>query len=477
MFCKLDTLLGSFAPQTLILRLSGRHEDYSPEGAVAESLATVVHEHMHFFQTVTSGFGQVVWDMHRQTTSYTVREWLDTPLPSGTTTRRRLPLAHIAQWSPEHLRKALIDWGTAQEVNTIAKARFWLSDSRPLTLSDLGLRILNQPWEANPRIKLNEHEHVLQGKEILEGHAFFVERTMLSHRLGIADELAWSREGVPRVYLVALDWFLQTCGTHRRSSFPVICDLALQTTHEPVLPATEADWRATSPSWRFRLLSEALAAAPSLSFDDAHVDRDYRGFADALLTAVGFKPLTQVLEERWANLHKRLPLLGLEKLIARAIEMRRARPWLGANPIRDDALWTEMTTQLPAPAVEIKGGLGHFGPPQAVSSEFFFELQYQALALQVLGVPWRSADPPDTIQCGFALFDLPQACDYQRSHYCSGRYRPSDGPPFPVTILEDATMVGCPFEALLITMGLTSTDLDIDNSAQLPNTTLHDQEH
>jgi hypothetical protein len=97
------------------------------------------------------------------------------------------------------------------------------------------------------------------------------------------------------------------------------------------------------------------------------------------------------------------------------------------------------------------------------------ELQYQALAAQIFGDFSAAAVRDEALECGFAKFNIPQGCEFQRTHNCTGRYRPMDGPPHPVEVTENGEMKGCYFEMLLNTAGLRSNDIDLDSSARLPS--------
>jgi hypothetical protein len=152
-----------------------------------------------------------------------------------------------------------------------------------------------------------------------------------------------------------------------------------------------------------------------------------------------------------------------------AILFRKSAPWCGGNPMANLDLWKQMTQTFRVPIVEIGGTLGTFGESNVqVNTEVVMELQFQAFAVQILGEFTRLAIHEESIECAFSRFNISQGCEFQKTHFCSGRYRPSDGTPFPVERAENDVLKGCSFEMLLNTMGLSSTDLDVDHAARLP---------
>lgn len=465
-----ETTLGSFLPHRLHMRLSGKGENYTPELANLKEMATWVHENTHFLQTIFTGYGQIAWDSHRQMTSFLVREWV-----KGHTQfqkkKFRIPLSHYAKFSPEHLTSALVIDRTFRDVITIGKARFWM-DTPGVKISDLSLKLLNKPWVANPTIIIDGKTHILQGKEVIEGHAQFAEVTLIEQYTKITREDAWCRETLPSKYLVAFDWFMEQCGESHYSTFPFICDLALQTSWDPVVPTTEEEWHASSPSWRFVRLTKMLRTMRHLHLGEPDKwSKTYNVFASSLLDACNFKSLDCIYEERLTAINRKEILLSLETIMKRAILFRKEIPWCAGNPIANMELWEKIKNTFPAPIVEINGSFkGVALGGERENTEILFELQFQALAAQIFGDFSSAALREKSIECAFSKFDIPQGCEYQKSHFCSGRYCPSNGPPHIVSQTDDQKVKGCSFEYLLNLYGTCSTDLDIDHFAQLPKT-------
>jgi hypothetical protein len=462
----LQGVFGTFSPLRLHMTLMDSVESYASNKPSVEAVATIVHEHMHFLQTILTGYGQTSWDMQRQLTSFLVGEWREVS-EGAADGKRRLPLAHCASASPQHFGQAYVAFRTAKDMLELARARFFLRGNP--TLRDLGVRLADHPWPANPQIQVGNGEHVLQTKEIIEGHAYFVEASLLESA-GYSRAEAWPKQSLPRQYWIALTWFREQCGDDRYSEFPFLCDLALQTSNAHPVPATEREWQDSNPAWRFKYLVDALrkGGLPRLE-TPADWPTKYGAFASALLDACGFEPLDAVLEERAHALRRAPQQLGLEKLMDAALDFRRRVPWCGGNPVADTNLWQDLAARFQAPLLDVRGelrgdGLRNFG----ANSEIIMELQFQTLAAQVLGDFSDEAIANGAVECAFARFGISQGCEYQVSHGCAGRYRPDAGAPHPLWTDANGNLKGCSFEALLSTAGMKSEDLLVEHGAQFP---------
>jgi hypothetical protein len=464
----LDAVLGSFIPSRLHMRLNTSLENFDEGMSVdIESQATAIHEHVHFFQTIFTGYGHIAWDSHRQITSFLYHEWMQaSAIPDQ---KRRLPIAHYAKLGLEQLIHAVWMDRSVLEMINLFRARFWLP-SPNVTLQELGLRLLPYPWLANPAISVDGELHILQGKEITEGHAYFVEATYLEQVHKIDRSKIWDKLILPQQYWIAFEWFLEECGEEKYSEFPFICDLAIQVSWNPVVPVTEEQWRASNPAWRFVKLVQALKGEKYLNLGlPEEWPNKYDFFASTLLNKCNFYSLEQIFFERLASFKRKKELLHLEALMENAIQFRQANPWCGGNPVADSNLWKQMIQNFRVPIVEIGGKLASFGTPNTqINTEVVMELQFQAFAVQILGEFSRAAIREKAIECAFSKFDIHQGCEFQKTDFCSGRYNPNNGAPFPVEQIEDNTLKGCSFEMLLNATGLSSIDLDIDHTAKLP---------
>ena len=120
----LETVFGSFLSTRLHMRLEGNPAEYFSEEISVRAGATTIHETMHLFQTVLTGYGHIAWDSHRQLTAYLLDEWRRLgEQPNG---RRRLPLAHCSDLSHGHTKESFLALETARDWLLIVAARFWL---------------------------------------------------------------------------------------------------------------------------------------------------------------------------------------------------------------------------------------------------------------------------------------------------------------------------------------------------------------
>lgn len=455
----LEAIFGVFVPQRMHMRLAGSVEDYVAGNATAAATATWVHEHMHFFQALFTGFGQISWSAYQQLTSHLISEWRRLDLADG---KLRLPLGFAATVSDRNRAIASIAYMAAREQMKLGACRFSM-DNPGATLEEADLKFLRHPWLANPTIQLRGEAHVLQGKEVLEGQAHFVERSFLT-LAGIAHEAAWDRGGIPKQYVVALDWFLQECGNDRFDEFPVICDLALQTSWRPVIPHSEDEWQQTSPSWRFVRLVNALNRTGRRLGPHNRWQISYLPFANALLAECGFPLLENIFRERLEALARKPELLEIEKVMRRALLYRADHPWTGANPATDIEALEFLVHEFPAPLIEIEGQFGNTRPENNDANfQAIAELQYQAFASQIFGAVSAAAAGENALECAFSKFGIHRGCEFQLNAGCVGRYRPSDGTPHPVVRVDGSEEIrGCTFEMFVNSMGLSSSDMELD---------------
>lgn len=459
----LDATFGTFLSTRLDMRLAGSWEDYQRDSARTLPLATYVHEHMHFFQTIFTGYGHIQWSSHRQMTSFLVSEWKKLiPLMGG---KARMPLASCGT-TQELQRTSRWLYETSMEQMRLGKARFSMQFGSS-TLEECGSVLLKHNWPANPVIEVNGNQRALQTKDLLEGHAHFVERTFLEKVADVSHEVAWSRDGLPDQYTAAYDWFIQECGISRHEEFPAICDLAMQTSWKPVIPTTEKEWRLSNPSWRFIILTRALAETPDLLLGaPKYWPENYSRFCEKILRICEFPQLNEVFEERLASLARKKELMSIEKLIKEGIEFRQTKPWCAVNPPTDLELMYTMFERFKAPFVVIGNQMGTFGQTTVSGGEVVFELQYQALAAPIFGDISPSARQTGTIECAFAKYRIPTGCSFQASHGCQGQFTPSEGVPHPMTVQADGELGGCSFDWLLSKVGIQAQDIELYPAAK-----------
>ncbi|GAB2812252.1 hypothetical protein GCM10027276_11420 [Comamonas piscis] len=333
---------------------------------------------------------------------------------------------------------------TARDISRIAAARFNLPIPNS-TFKELKSRLITTDWIANPVVQISGEQVCLQGKDIQEGQAHFVERTLVE-KLTSAGDLAWDRTGLPFQYTRAYDYFIERCGISRSAEFPVICDLAQQTSWDPVLPTSEVEWRKSSPSWRFVQITELLANDDKLSFG-GHLDWPDRftDIAEDIFGRLGYLPLEKVIEERLIAFTRVPELLDVEQVMKEAMEFRLKKPWMLPNPAADLLWLEELMNKFRAPSVIVDGAFGSFGDSSVKGDQIIFELHYQALANQLIGPINTDENGKGRLQCGFGQFKIERGCPYQSSHNCSTQFSPNAGPPVPTMILDNGVVDGCSF--------------------------------
>ncbi|HHA2592285.1 TPA: hypothetical protein ACOEA0_003136, partial [Stenotrophomonas maltophilia] len=288
------------------------------------------------------------------------------------------------------------------------------------TIDALKLTLCTQSWKINPDITTARGLRELCTKDILEGHAFFLERSFGDQILGMPQDVVWHRAGVSDAYTTAYDWFVEPCGKSARELFPIPCDLSLQVSWEPVVPTTEDEWRASNPSWRFYLLTDALAAATKIIIDmEGRWQECYAAFCDQLLEMCKFKRLNQILSERLqalASLECHPGISPVQRIMKEALELRIGQPWISVYPTSNQLELMKLFEEFRIPAVLVEGC---YQTQSSLNSdmitELIAELHFQAFNEQLLGNPSASARDMNSIECGFSRFGVLNGCPFQVS--------------------------------------------------------------
>jgi hypothetical protein len=422
---ELDAALGTFVPWRLLLRLPQGAEWHGFNGGQANSQAqgTVVHEQCHFFQTIFTGYGQLSWIVQREITASVLEEWQQI---TATHSKKRLPLLHLRNRDPRTHRSVLPLQRLFSEMTSVRNARFWCGPHS--RVRDLGCDSLKQSWNVAPKIMIAGKPHILQGKEVLESHAKYIESAYLDQVHQMPFDRGFDHRCATTQYTAAWDWFNEVCPGHA-NDFPFICDLALQLSCSTVeSPKSEDQWRATHPAWRFVKLTLALQRLQIHVGEPRKAETWYDEYARVLLDDCNYRPLREVLEERRTAFVNK-DLSPLAQLMFEALEFRLNKPWCGANVIADAALYEQVSTAFPMPIIQSGGELGGPSKSKSMLLDAFFELQYQALAEQVLGDLSSAQNSDGHVECAFARFGISQGCELQRDKGCTGRFLPSAGLP------------------------------------------------
>ena len=462
----LNATLGTFFTPRMEMRLFDKAEKFTAEAATTGSMLTYFHEHVHYFQTLFTGYGHIQWSSYRQASGFMRRRWEEMwPVMGGP----RIPLANCNTRLDVH-QNARYLYLVFAEQNKMSQARF-ITIPGAKTIDALKLTLIKQSWQINPEIETAHGPRELCTKDILEGHAFFLERSFGNQILAMPQDVAWDRSGVPDVYTTAYDWFVERCGESARELFPILCDLSLQTSWEPVIPSTAEEWQASNPSWRFYSLTEALAAAPEIILDmEGGWQKRYVAFCDQLLESCQFKGLNQILSERLQaliNLERHPGISPMQRIMKKALELRIDQPWMSVYPTRTQFELMKLFEEFRIPAVLVDGCY------QAQSSlnddmvtELIGELHYQAFNDQLLGNPSAFARDSNSIECGFSKFEVHNGCPFQMSGECIGRFDPREGLPIPLSHDAAGNIEGCTFGALFQYSGIRVEDLLVDYSAR-----------
>ncbi len=464
----LHATLGSFFSPRLEMRLYDRAEKFTGGSATNGNLLTYFHEHVHLFQALFTGYGHIQWSSSRQATGYAESKWRELwPAMNGP----RLPLSNCNS----NIKVSFDAWFIYQvfiEQNKIAQARYLVHPTTN-SISSLNLSTIKFNWEISPIIQTPSGNKALCTKDILEGHAHFLECSYAVAVLSFPKIEADSREGLSETYTVAFDWFIKECGAERRHIFPVICDLALQTSWYPVVPRNEHEWQSTNPSWRFYLLTKAFTSRPDLSLGKHDTWQDqYLDFCNSLTDKCSFKRLEIILSERLDSLlllEKKLGLSPLQRTMKTAMKYRLDTPWLTVDPTENNRELDLLFNEFRIPAVIVESRYQAQSPlEEDISTELIGELHFQAFVDQLLGNTSRIIKESNELECGFSRYEIFNGCPFQVSGDCMGRFNPKDGLPVPLNQDDNGVIQGCTFGAMFSSWGIKVEDLEVDYSTKFP---------
>jgi hypothetical protein len=471
---KLHSTMGNFVPSRLHLRLGGVVDDYTPPLELAPKPkyeAILVHEQCHYFQTSMTAYGHKVWQLYREQISFIITEWIR--LTQSVPNQKRIPLGYLGKFNNNYLVEAVVLNWTCSEMSTLLSCRNYV-DPIVKYINQLSLNLIKDPWQINPIITVNRNPYSLQGRDILESHALFLEGTYSSIVNKIPFHKTIDPAHLPKHYYYAFHWFLQEVGEKRVFEFPIICDLALQSIWNGI-PKTEEQWKDSHPAWRFVSLVNALkkSSFPPLK-DPKDAIRRYLEYCNNILTDCNYVSLERVLDEviSW---YEKPELMQLEQRMKQALSFRKENLFSGANPFLDIKTWIKMKEVIFPPSFQIGGEARTPISGQFVESgntlviENILELHLQALAYQILGFQSPSCTNSHQLQCGYGYFNIEKNCEYLTSGRCSTCFNPRNGSPIPLEISSDDEIRDCSFEVALLSAKIKIRDIDVDFTSELPN--------
>lgn len=457
-------ILGSFIPNRLQLTIN---EDeigmmYSNEHLVElKRELTIVHEKMHYYQSAMTGYGQDAWNLYRQLVACVLDNWISAT--NNMKYGRVLPIVHLINDSIDGLRNAvtinIIGKDTLRLMNLINKCPNCYK-----SLKDVGNLYSNNDFEICPTIVLNNEEYRVNGVDIIEAHAKYLEGYYIQKILNIDKDYVLDRNVLPKEYYYIYDWFINTLGEEYYLDFPIICDLSLQTEYKCIIK-TEDEWHAIHPAWRFVKLTEALKKGIVNRFiSEEDIINRYNDYSEKLLEYCGYISLDDNInrmKKRYCFRCDTCDKLELEKRMEGLLTLKDNNRWVSANPFISISKWIELNKKYNPPiikrgdTIEIIPNDGHQIKNVALASgiiaENIMEIHLQALASQILGYKSEYLLYPNDLQCGYSYYGIKRGCAYQENNRCTGEIDIDNGELVGFTIDSDGNANGCSFEMFLRT--------------------------
>jgi hypothetical protein len=453
---------GSFIPDRLHLFLPEDEKNYR-DSLSSKTEAIIAHEYFHFIQTAMTGYGQLAWSIYRQAMGEVLNDWLN--LTNNNPTKRPLPLGHFFKKSEINKYSAIFINAKIRELLTPYKLRNYVYPSFGDNLKNYELFLIKEPWQVIPYITHKNEIYHLNGIDIIESHAKYLEAfySFIFNKTPIHETIY----NAPKRYWFAFDWFINEVGFERIFEFPIICDLALQISWN-YPPKTEFEWRSSHPAWRFIYLIDNLKKNVNAPLSLEKIKENYLDYCNCLLDGCSFLSLNEVLNKLLEQYQGR-DVLELERFMRDTITFRKKCLWCGANPLLDIEVWMDIKKRFPPPSIQfgnqLNVSLTNYNNNQLLL-ETIGELHLQALSNQILGIISQYSTNIEEMQCGYSYYGIKEGCYFQRSDNCCGSFKPENGLPIK-TVIEGDEVTGCQFGAMLNIYGLSIENIDLDFTSKL----------
>lgn len=456
-----NAILGSFVPTRLHLKINEQEIEESIKGDIEfedRKVLTTIHELVHFYQTAMTGYGQDTWNLYRQSVAGVFNDWLQS---TSSSKKRILPIAYLAKESLEGLANALKIQMLGKDVLLLLNL-LNRCDSGLKNLKQLNMPQYQQEYDLVPIININGEQYRVNGIDVIESHAKYLEGFYAENYLGISKEKILNRDILPKEYFYIYDWFIDTVGKGAYLDFPIICELALQITYNPIIK-TQEEWKKMHPAWRFIELTNALKEIGVKSFDSLKEVRDkYSEYQEKLYEYCGYETLEANLGrmmDRYSVRCQGCNPLAVESRMKDLLALKQEIGWFAANPFLDRKIWEQVKQDYTVPLaqygdrLEVIPYVKDENIKDGIMLESIIELHLQALASQILGCQSKYLIYPTDLQCGFAYFGLKSACAYQVMGKCSGNID-IDNDTLVGISFEGEEIIGCSFEAFAMANGI-----------------------
>jgi hypothetical protein len=456
--------LGSFVPNRLHVKIN------AVESAIGSDKYNGLefHEIWHYFQTCMTAFGHKSWNIYRQGIGYILSEWIE--LINDLQINPQIPLGYFAQNSKKAAANSYLLMNVYRASAGIAAARSSVG-SKHKFVKDLSIMLYPHEWLINPEVLIGENKYNLQGSDVLEGHAIFIEAVYSFHINNIPINVTLDKRAAPNKYFICLDYFIKALGPTRVPEFPVVCDLALQAYwNEPV--TTEEQWRASHPGWRFVRIIEVLSQG-DVDVKTADIKDNYVYYCDTVMRACGYPSLHDSLAAA-ATFYEGRHLLKTEVRMLEALKFRQENPSCGGVPFLNPAVWIEMKKLSKPSTIQRGDGLEvivdtaeriALETNQVMDGfmlETIGEIHLQAFISQLLGLKQLDCEN-NQFCCGYKYFNIDNACLFHGNGSCTGILTSGTKAPVEISLNDEAGVIsGCSFESMFYALGMTITDIDID---------------
>lgn len=443
----LSAIRGEFSPSQFSARLFMAQDELM----TPENYLIWFHERFHYLQSIFTSYGHLKWAAYRTVTADIVQAWLN--LPDILASQRKVPIAeYLCDDTTEGLKIASTIWmnDVLYQIYHIVERGVIDDDSKNL------FRQFDSACPC-PKINLLGQQYSLRGLDILESFAKF-EEAMLSELItGKSLDESINPNYLNKEYYAALYYFVEELGAERLNEFPIVCELALASSHIPS-PTDLKNFYDNAPNWRFVKIIDALKNSNRLPQVDFYDSKSFFEYSNTVFTLCGYESWDEIWKS--AKEYAESADLTLAKEMIDAINYKKENPWMLSYPMCDFNAFTSEEFNRFFPYFTIVNDGVMYNMDNISSSELLFESHLQALALQICGHISKYSIDSKKLMCGYSYMGL-KNCPHYISGECDGHIDCSSVLPNIVLDAQQNVKSGCTFEMILNIQGTSIRKITI----------------
>jgi len=439
---------GAFSPEQMSIFLNMSYDK------ISEHERILFHEKFHHWQFLFTPYGQLKWGYFRTSTSEIIKIWLKAT--DKEPHNRKLPIGNLLKnGSKENIKDVSLIYIQELSIKLIGYEERFNEDADINKLVTISEKIIC------PEVIINGRAYKLNGIDIIESFAKFQE-AVFAH---ITDTTSFfeiiNPSKLNKEYYIALLYFIEQLGAERITEFPIACELSLSASKLCRFSTEDFSWKDNHPAWRFINITNAMKSSKFDTTFYPNIKKNFNDYCNSILTMCNYENV----ETMWCSAieYTESSELRMSQDMLEAINIKMKYPWFLSFPFIETDIFMETKINDLQPYYLITNdNSGYYSENNLFLSEVVFEGNYQAFANQICGKMSDRCIYPDLLQCGFSYYKL-QGCKYFDNDLCNGHIDLNNNIDS-IELDKDGNLTkGCPFEFILLILGLKVEDLKFSN--------------